>query len=109
MATDDRKLSNLPVATTVNESDSLYLVQNSASKQVSVSTLFKNLSNIVFNGNVSFDSNVQTLSSAGAVDVSIPITILDIPSGTNTITLPAGDVNQLKIISVLTSNGTFAP
>lgn len=108
MATDDRKLSNLPVASTINETDVMYLVQNSASKQVLVSTIFGNLSNIVFNGNVSFDSNVQVLSSANAViDISKTITLLDIPSGTNTISLPKGKVNQLKIISAISSNGIF--
>ena len=39
----DTKVSERPVATSVSDSDLLYLVQNVTSKRVTVGTLFENL------------------------------------------------------------------
>lgn len=102
----DTKVSELPVATTVGDSDLMYLVQNVTSKRVTVGTLFENLSSPSLTGNVSYSSDVQTITYASAVDVTVPVTLLQADATGGEITIPeAPKENQIKILIMTSSEG----
>jgi len=94
----DSKVSDLTAATTTGGSDSLYLIQSSESKKVTVDTLFTNVTNPTFTGNITIGSARQTLGAAGIISNTLPVTILNLP----------GTDGQLKTILVgANAGGTF--
>lgn len=104
----DSKVSELPEATTVNPEDKLYLVQNSDSKSVAVSTIFGNIKNAGFKGNINLDSNVQYIGSNGIIDLKRLITHIGIPSSDSILSLPKGTDKQLKILLAISTSGANA-
>jgi len=102
----DTKVSELPVATSVSDSDLLYLVQNVTSKRVTVGTLFENLNNVSLTGNVSYSSDVQTITYASEIDVNTPVTLLQADADGGELILPeATKENQIKILVMTSTEG----
>lgn len=101
----DSKVSNLPIATTVNSSDAFYIVQGS-SKQITASKLFENVINATLRGNVAYSSNIDLLSTPGqAVDLSRTVTHLTVGASGGNISIPQGKESQLKIIVMISNSG----
>lgn len=104
----DSKVSDLTTATTVGSSDLFYLVQSNDSKKVTAATLFSSAANVTLNGNVNFQSGVQLLASPGIIDLKKPVTHLSSDSSGGTLVLPAGTINQVKIVAMIsTAGGTY--
>jgi proline racemase len=104
----DSKVSELTAATSVGGSDTLYLVQTNTSKKVTAATLFASAANVTLSGNVNFESGVQLLASPGIIDLKKPVTHLSSDASGGTIVIPAGTVNQVKIIAMIsTAGGTY--
>jgi hypothetical protein len=102
----DTKVSELPVATSVSDSDLLYLVQNVTSKRVTVGTLFENLNNVSLTGNVSYSSDVQTITYASEIDINTPVTLLQADASGGELILPeATKENQIKILVMTSTEG----
>jgi hypothetical protein len=101
----DSKVSELTSATSVGGSDLLYLVQSNTSKKLSASTLFQNLGNVVLKGNVALDSSVQLLASPGIIDLTKTVTHLSSDASGGTLVIPAGKVNQVKILTMISNSG----
>ena len=101
----DSKVSELTTATSVGGSDLIYVVQSNTSKKATVSTLFANAANVVLKDVVSLDTTAQSLASPGAVSLSKTVTQLVIDASGGSITLAAGIVNQIKVITVVSSSG----
>ena len=102
----DTKVSELPVATSVSDSDLLYLVQNVTSKRVTVGTLFENLNNVSLTGNVSYSSDVQTITYASEIDINTPVTLLQADASGGELILPeATKENKIKILVMNSTEG----
>lgn len=104
----DSKLSELTSATSVGVSDVFYVVQSSTSKKVTAATLFANAANVTFKGNLNYDSTVQNLAAAGAIDLKKQITHLTADANGGVISIPAGTASQQKILVMIgTSGGNY--
>ena len=105
----DSKVSDLTAATTTGGSDSLYLIQSSESKKVTVDTLFTNVTNPTFTGNITIGSARQTLGAAGIISNTLPVTILNLPGTDGVCSIHNGKTDgQLKTILVgANAGGTF--
>jgi hypothetical protein len=101
----DSKVSDLTAATSTGGSDLLYVVQSGLSKKATLSTIFNNTGNATLQGNTSFGSAVQLLSSPGIVDVSKTVTHLSIDAVGGIISIPSGKLNQIKVLTVISSAG----
>lgn len=102
------KVSELTAASSINETDKLYLVQSGASKSISANVLFSNIKNPTLKGNLKLDSDVQILSSAGIVDITKQITKLNIGNTNEIINIPFGGDSQMKVIvAVSVGSGNF--
>lgn len=101
----DSKVSELTSATSVGGSDLLYLVQSSTSKKVTAATLFANAANVTLKGNINVDSSVQLLGSPGIIDLSKPVTHLSSDASGGVCSIPAGTVNQIKIVCMIATAG----
>jgi len=99
----DAKLSELTAATTAAAADSLYMVQSSASRKITIANFFGDVATPVkFSDTISItDSNTQT--SIGAISTTTNITYLSDPDGAGNCTLAAGSEGQIKIV-IMTSN-----
>ena len=104
----DSKVSELTSATSIGVSDLLYVVQSNTSKKLTTAVLFANAANVTLKGNINFDSSVQTLSTAGAITLTSPITHLSADASGGAVTIPVGTTNQLKyIVMTSTAGGTY--
>jgi hypothetical protein len=102
------KVSELQVATQANPADTMYIVQNGQSKQISIATFNANITNPVFTGNIVVDGTPQVMTTAGVVSITTPTTYLNVGSGSNSITIPNGANGQVKVIlTTATSGGSF--
>lgn len=99
----DAKLSELTAATTAASSDSMYLVQSSTSKKITVANFFGAVATpTVFSDKIQIqDTDTQTTS--GAIDITTNITFLNNPDSGGNMSLAAGSAGQIKII-IMTSN-----
>ena len=106
----DSKVSELTSATSVGGSDFLYLVQSSTSKKITTDTFFGNTGNVTFKGNINIGGTVQTLASAGLINLSTPITELQADNVTGNLILPQGTSGQIKylIMSTQTNAGSYS-
>ena len=104
----DSKISELTSATSIGVSDLLYVVQSNTSKKLTTAVLFANAANVTLKGNINLDSSVQTLSTAGAITLTSPITHLSADASGGAVTIPVGTTNQLKyIVMTSTAGGTY--
>lgn len=98
------KVSDYPTATTLVETDLVYLVQSSGSAKVSkkstLTTLFNRVfSKTIFNKGINYGTTPQTLTNTGTIDIQIGITAL-ICTANGSFILPAGTQGDEKIILV---------
>lgn len=104
----DSKVSELTAATNVGGSDLLYLVQNNTSKRLPISTLFANAANTNLKGTVNLGSNLQSLNSAGGIDLGNVVTVLAADATGGNVVIPNGTQNLVKIIVMeSTAGGTY--
>jgi hypothetical protein len=101
----DSKVSELTAATSVGGSDLLYLVQSNTSKKVTVNTLFANANNANLKGTVTLGSSNQVISAPTGIDLGNVVTVLNADSSGGNVTIPNGGLNQLKVITLLTTAG----
>jgi len=104
----DSKVSELTSVTSFGVADTLYVVQSGASRKMTGAVLFANAANVTLKGNINLDSSVQTLTSAGTIDLTKPVTHLNADASGGTILLPKGTTNQIKyLVMIATSGGTY--
>lgn len=101
----DSKVSELTSATSVGGSDLFYLVQSSTSKKVTAATLFANAANVTLKDNIKLDSSVQLLTTPGTIDLTKPVTHLSSDASGGVCSIPAGTVNQIKIVCMIATDG----
>lgn len=99
----DAKLSELTAATSAAASDSLYLVQSSTSKKITVANLFADIDTPAIFGDKIQIQDSETVTEAGALSVTTNITLITNPSGSGNLTIGVGLDGQIKII-IMTSN-----
>ena len=101
----DAKLSELTAATTAAASDTLYLVQSSTSKKITVANFFASVAtHVVFTDKIQIQDS-DTITAAGAISVATNLTKISNPSGAGTLTIAAGSEGQLKIIIMIANTG----
>ena len=101
----DAKLSELTAATTAAASDTLYLVQSSTSKKITVANFFASVATpVVFTDKIQIQDS-DTITAAGAISVATNLTKISNPSGSGTLTIAAGSEGQLKIIIMIANTG----
>ena len=99
----DAKLSELTAATAAAGDDSLYMVQSSASRKITVANFFGDVTTPAkFSDSFSI-AGYNTQTSIGAVTRTTKITYLSDPDAPGPLTLEAGSEGQIKII-IMTSN-----
>lgn len=101
----DSKVSELTAATTAAGADSMYLVQNSTSKSVTVQKLFGYV-----NTPTQFLDTIQigdhdTINAAQAILATTNVTYINDPSGGGTCSMPTGLDGQIKIIIMSSNSG----
>ena len=102
----DSKVSELVSATSLGSSDLLYVVQSNTSKKITAATLFANAVDPTLKGNVTLDSSVQSVVSAGdSIDLTKPITHLTADASGGSLSISAGATNQIKIITMIATSG----
>jgi hypothetical protein len=99
----DAKLSELTAATSAAASDSMYLVQSSTSKKITVANLFADIDTPAIFGDKIQIQDSETVTEAGALSVTTNITLITNPSGSGNLTIGVGSDGQIKII-IMTSN-----
>ena len=101
----DSKLSELTTATSAVGTDSLYIVQSSVSKKITVANLFGAVDTpVVFTDKIQIqDSN--TIVSAGAISVATNLTLISNPDSTGSLTITTGSEGQIKIIIMISNSG----
>ena len=72
----DLKISELESANVFGRSDLLLVVQDGASKKLTGNVLFSSISDPTLVGNIQLGGDVQVLTSAGTIDITVPRTIL---------------------------------
>lgn len=88
----DLKVSELQSANVVQKGDLLYLVQGGTSKNANAGVLFASIVDPTLSGNVSLGGNVQTLSSAGTIDIKTSRTELIGGLSANTNAIANGNI-----------------
>jgi len=93
----------MTAANSAAASDSMYLVQSSTSKKITVANLFGDVDTpAVFADKIQIQGS-QRLTSGGAVSVTETITYITNPDSSAGLTLAAGSEGQVKIV-IMTSN-----
>ena len=101
----DSKVSELTAATTAAGADSLYLVQSSNSKSITVANLFGTVATPVqFTDTIQIGDH-DTISAAGAILATTNVTYINNPSGGGTCSMPTGIDGQLKIVIMSGNSG----
>jgi len=91
----DAKLSELTAATSAAASDSMYLVQSSTSKKITVANLFADIDTPAIFGDKIQIQDSETVTEAGALSVTTNITLITNPSGSGNLTIGVGSVGQI--------------
>ena len=97
----DSKVSELTAATSAAAADKLYLVQGTDSKSLTTAALFGSIPTpAVFNDKVSIGDH-DTITAAGAIQLSTNVTWINDVSSAGECTLAAGSDGQIKIIIMI--------
>jgi len=99
----DAKLSEMTAANSAAASDSMYLVQSSTSKKITVANLFGDVDTPAVFGDKIQIQDTDTMTSIGAVGVTTNITYLNNLTDSGNLSIAAGSDGQIKII-IMTSN-----
>lgn len=100
----DAKLSELTAATSAASSDSMYLVQSSTSKKITVANLFADIDTpAVFSDKIQIQDTETFTASSGALSITTNISYLSNPSGNGNLSLAAGSDGQIKIIIMISN------
>ena len=91
----DSKVSELTAATAAAGADSLYLVQSSTSKSITVANLFATVSTPVQFTNTVQVGDHDTITAAGVVSVDTNVTFINDPSGPGACTIGNGTDGQI--------------
>lgn len=112
----DSKVTDFSAATSVNSADVLYLIQGTADKKISISTLLANLPNSLtkFSGLIALAFNgAQTLAGSGTIQTTQTLTLISNTGTTSSLGINDGLYEgQIKVImctsasanSTITSN-----
>lgn len=108
----DKKISGLPVATSVGKTDVVPIVQGNETKQISIESLFENIP-----GNIGYTGIMSTLStpelvSSGSLSITTPISLLVNNTAEDVyVSMPNGTTNCEKTILVwqATTNKIILP
>ncbi len=112
----DSKVTDFSAATSVNSADVLYLIQGTADKKISISTLLANLPNSLakFSGLITLAFNdAQTLAGSGTIQTTQTLTLVSNTGSASSLTISNGTYEgQIKVIlctsasanSTITSN-----
>lgn len=103
----DAKLSELAAATSAAASDSMYLVQSSTSKKITVADFFADVDTPAVFGDKIQIQDTDTMTGAGAVSVSTNITYLADPTANGNLTITTGSDGQIKIIIMPTNTSGY--
>jgi hypothetical protein len=108
----DSKVTAMTPATSVSATDVLYLVKPSTSPydhKVSVTNLFAAIPVPVKLANtLTLGGTIQTLTSAGAINVTALITKITSPSGAGTLTIADGVDGQIKVVVMVSNSASHA-
>lgn len=103
----DSKVTGMNAATSVASTDLLYLVKPNTSPydfKVTLATLLGGVPvPVVLEKTLTLGGTPQTLSSAGAIDITTSTTLITSPDNDGTLTIADGVNGQLKTI-IMTSN-----
>lgn len=101
----DSKVSELTVATSpLGGGESLYVVQQSGSRKVTVDNFVGSMKNPNLTGNIKISGN-ETITTATDIKTSFPVTLIEIPAGDGICPLVDVAANgQIKVI-MATGNG----
>jgi len=100
----DAKLSELTAATSAAASDSMYLVQSSTSKKITVANLFGDVDTpAVFTDKIQIQDTESFTAASGSLSITTNISYLSNPTANGNLTLANGVDGQIKII-IMTSN-----
>lgn len=101
----DSKVSELTAATSVGGSDTLYLVQSSTSKKVTVAKFFENAANVTLSGNINIGGTVQSLAAPGLISLTTPITHLTSDASGGALAINQGTSGQTKYLVMIGDGG----
>ena len=101
----DSKVSELTAATSAAAADTIYLLQSGASKSITNAALFGAIATpAVFNDKISIGDH-DTITAAGALNLTTNVTWINDVSAAGTCTLAAGSDGQIKIIIMSSNSG----
>jgi hypothetical protein len=101
----DSKVSELTAATSAAGADSLYLVQSSTSKSITVANLFATVSTPVQFTNTVQIGDHQTMTAAGAISPNYNVTYINDPSGAGACSIGTGLDGQIHIVIMSSNSG----
>ena len=99
------KVTNFTPATSVASTDTLYLVQSSTDKSLSIATLFADVPVTTSHSGRLAVTGTHTLNGAGEISVSTNITLITNPDASGNLTIGSGITGQIKIITMTSNNG----
>lgn len=106
----DSKVTDMTAATSVNAADVLYVVQSSADKKLSMSTLLANLPNTLtkFSGLLALSvGSPQTITNAGTINATKFLTTISNEAGSFSLSIDNGSYDgQLKLVMCTSASGT---
>lgn len=105
------KVSDYPSATTIDNADSLYLVQTSGtakiSKKVAISKLFERFNvKTIFNKGINYGTTPQSLSGNGIIDLSTGMVSLVCPFDSS-FAMPSTATQGDELIVLVETNTSF--
>lgn len=108
----DSKVTALNTAASVSPTDVLYVVKPSTSPfdhKVTIANLFGGIPvPVVLEDDLILGGTVQTLSSAGAINVSTLVTRINSPSGAGTLSIADGTDGQIKVVIMVSNAANHA-
>ena len=99
------KVSDLTQVTSANANDLMYIVHSSGSHSITVGNFLGTMTNPTLQGTVRLGGTPDTMYSPGTVDLSTPISYLNIPGTTGAISIPSGTNGQVKVLITTVAGG----